>query len=244
MDLNEFLPFQCLYNNELESELSSTQLTLSKYQHLNFDPRIRCTRFNESVNPDVCFGNSSIYECDYYEFDDLISLVSHAYESDLGLFSMNIHSLPKNFLKLQTEYNLNLTEVFCVSETYLNVHTEGLYSIPQFDAFLMSRVSRAGGGAAVYCRNKLNAKLAANLCLSFNNLEMVFIEFQHGSRKLLIGSTYRPPKASFTIFLKEFESVYATIDLFIIYLFTIRVLSLTRKNIPSIRLLRKDIGTH
>ena len=212
MDLNEFFPFQCLNNNELESELSSTQLPLSNYQHLYFDPRIRCTKFNESVNPDVCFGNSSNYECDYYEFDDLISLVNHAYKSDLRLLSMNIHSIPKNLLKLQSEYNLNLIDVFCVSETYLNVHTEGLYNIPQFDMFPMSRVSKTGGGVAVYCRSKFNAKLAANLCLSSTNLEMVFVEFEHGSRKLLIRSIYRPPKASFTIFLEEFESVLATID--------------------------------
>ena len=82
---NEFLPFQCFNNNELMSELCSAQLPLSNYQQLYFDPRIRCTRFNERVNPDVRLDNSSNYECDYYEFGDLISLVNHAYKSDLRL---------------------------------------------------------------------------------------------------------------------------------------------------------------
>ena len=65
---------------------------------------------------------------------------------------------------------------------------------------------------AIYCRSHLNARVATHLCSSSADLEMVFIKIEIGKQEYLIGSIYRPPLPSITMFLEEFEHVLTAIE--------------------------------
>ena len=81
-------------------------------------------------------------------------------------------------------YNIDIA---IISETHLKKkHLDGCFQINGYTLFRRDRIGRRGGGVAVYVREQLSAKEWTSPC-DQPDFELLWIEVQAGSRKLLSG---------------------------------------------------------
>ena len=135
-------PFDLLNDVELLTEFrQEVLLPLSSYQHIFFDPGLHSDRFNECTTPDNTINREVSDECNYYNYEDVTYKLSNVHDRDLRTLSLNIRSMTKILIKIQTEYSriLNVSDLFCVSEIWLTDDAEQIYNIASFSKFSLQR---------------------------------------------------------------------------------------------------------
>ena len=214
MDSTFLFPFDLLNDVELLTEFRQEVLPLSSYQHLLFDPHLHSDRFNEHISPDNAVNREVSDECNFYNYEDVTYKLSNVHDRELRILSLNIRSIPKNLIKIQTEYSriLNVTDLFCVSETWLTDDIEHIYNIASFSKFSLQRKHSKGGGVLIYCRNYISAEIVDCLSCTLSHLELIFINFSIGGKNYLVGSLYRPPASNFNDFTSELERILLKIQ--------------------------------
>ena len=105
MDNTFVFPFDLLNDVELLTEFRQEILPLSSYQHLLFDPHLHSDRFNEYKTYDNAISREVSDECNYYNYEDVTYKLSKVHDCELRNLSLNIRSIPKNWIKIQTEYS-------------------------------------------------------------------------------------------------------------------------------------------
>ena len=213
MDLETLFPFQTLSDADFLNENTNIYVSFSDYQNMYFDPRMAFDRFNEFANIDELSYEINNVECNYYNSSEFHNMLENVCDSNLRIVSLNIRSIPKNLLRLETEYAsiLHSTDIFCISETYLTAEIESLYEIPSFNKYAMSRKSSKAGGVALYCRSFLESEIVDNLSMVSDCIEMVFVKIFAAGKNYLVGSIYRSPSFPLISFIEEFGFVLQTI---------------------------------
>ena len=206
-------PFQTLTDHELLKELSEETLSFNEYCNMYFDPQFPRDRFTEFAYNDEVYQNLQSSDSKYYSSDDFIQNLEDVHSNDLKIVSLNVRSIPKNLLKIQTEHAqiLNMMDIFCVTETWLNSDIENLYNLPNFNRFSVHRESDKAGGVTLYCKQFLNVEPVDHLCSISNCIEKVFVKFRISDKNYLVGSIYRPPSCRVDLFTEDFEELLHTI---------------------------------
>lgn len=109
----------------------------------------------------------------------------------LNICHINAQSLTRKIDEFRYLFVDSGADIVCVSETWFSpAIKDNLIGVDGFNIFRNDRYS-LGGGVAIYARKNISCKL---LCKSNNDekVEYIFIEVTIKSRKLLIGSVYRP----------------------------------------------------
>ena len=101
-------------------------------------------------------------------------------ENGLSIINFNTRSLNAYFEKNQ-DYLIDLKfsfDVVTITETWMNKSSNvNNFHLNGHEMFHVDRLSRKGGGVAVYINNKFNCKLLNDQCLSIENVcECVTVE--------------------------------------------------------------------
>jgi len=115
----------------------------------------------------------------------------------LKIYHINIRSLNKNFSSLynfifETEPDIVcLTEIWQINDNS-NVHING------YNFEFVSRIAKRGGGVGMYIREGITYSL---IKITNKHIENLFIKFQAGGKKHIVGCIYRPPNFEIDVFL-------------------------------------------
>jgi len=95
-------------------------------------------------------------------------------------------------------------DVIALSETWLNPACESLYSntLPSYNFFSKSRISRKGGGVGIYILSKYNVHIL-QLNINITSFEFIALNAVYEDVHMVILSLYRPPNADCTTFNDE-----------------------------------------
>lgn len=157
---------------------------------------------------DDCFAHvmQTFSDCKYYSPDDVRMLDNNCFTNSVSCLHMNCRSLPAHLADIQAFLqNVNVCfDIIALSETWLSPTCESLYcsSLPSYNFFSKSRISRQGGGVGVYvlCKYSVHT-LQLNLRItSFEFIALVAIcEDVH----MIILTIYRPPNTDYSTFNNE-----------------------------------------
>ena len=152
----------------------------------------------DDIDPDLNYYNELHFlngvNCSYMNEDSLKKMYdSHTlktHKSYLSLFHMNIRSIPRNINAMSDYIDcLNIDfHVIGIRETWLKEDNCGLYDIPRYHCKEKPRLSKVGGGVAIYVKDFMSF-IPRNDLSVFNDLvEMVFFEIYVGD--LTDGKSY------------------------------------------------------
>ena len=214
MDSLFLFPFYVLNDAELLTEFCQDVLPLSSYEHLIFNPHLSSDRFNEYMTPEHGTSDGISNECNYYDYQDITYKLSSVHDRELRIMSMNIRSIPKNLIKIHTEYSniLDVVDLFCVSETWLKYEIEHIYNIPSFRKFSLQCQHSKAGRVLIYCKNYISADIVDCLSCTLPHIELIFIKFSIGAKNYLVGSVYRSPSSILSDFHSELERIFQIIQ--------------------------------
>ena len=130
-------------------------------------------------------------------FNNFVNLNLSSDKDSLSLIHINIRSLSKNYetFKIALETIDLKFDLICVSETWMHEHVLDIY-FPNYVPYHKMRSDRRGGGVAIYVKNVFLSKELAHIGLCNENTECIFTEITHRNKKIVIGTTYRPPSGN------------------------------------------------
>ena len=128
----------------------------------------------------------------------ILIYISHDVEVNPGplcsleISHLNVRSLRNKIDIVETELNNN--DILCLTETHLNpdiVDSDLIIDNYSSEFDRLDRRTGPGGGIIIYHKNNISVKRRPDL--EHLNLEMLWIEIQINTHKLLLGCIYRPP---------------------------------------------------
>ena len=157
--------------------------------------------YNQDENDETIITN-----CNYFTEDQLFERFHDTSHSNLTLFNFNIRSMNRNFDKLIVlleKLNFDLS-VIGLTETWFSEKPHSLYSLPGYDLVTNNRLTRQGGGVALYVSLKYEYNVQQELNVMSDLLETLFIEMKvPGKRNIVVGIIYRPPQGNVNLFVNE-----------------------------------------
>lgn len=109
----------------------------------------------------------------------------------LNICHINAQSLTHKIDEFRYLFEDSGADIVCVSETWFSsAITDSLIAVADFNLFRNDRSSH-GGGVAIYIKKNISCKLLRKSNTD-EKVEYIFIEVAISSRKLLIGTVYRP----------------------------------------------------
>ena len=165
----------------------------------------------DDFEEDFSFVESVWADCRYYTLPEQLGI-----NGEFNVLHINARSV-KN--KIDHIYNFLMNSgvdwsIVCVSETWLNEHTEHLFQMDGFSMYACSRLDGVGGGTAIY----VNTRLESNERIDLKNtdFEACFIEvslqLQSKKKRVIIGSIYKPPSSNSNVFLEYLEKLLNVLE--------------------------------
>lgn len=120
------------------------------------------------------------------------------YPKNLNIAHINGQSISAHFDEIKNilAFNEEL-HILCISETWLQSHTNKSVSIPGFKIFRADRTVTKAGGVAIYIKDNIKAKVISK-SLGKAGPDYLFIEIYTMFSKVLLSGIYRPPSVSYT----------------------------------------------
>ena len=135
------------------------------------------------------------------KLQSIVHINARSLISNIDLFCSNLKLLRQKF------------SIICVSETWTDVHTEQLISIPGYECICRSRSTRRGGGLALYIDTDLNVVVKNRSDLDspdFSIYESLIVQLSpaNGSTKdIIVGVIYKPPNTNVESFVSNFSRI-------------------------------------
>ena len=126
----------------------------------------------------------------------------------LNFITLNCQSLRKKTHELKAILLDQKIDVVILQETWLyegdsSVYTE--FEEMGYKTIKLERVSKKGGGLAIFIRNDKHTKLKVFYNFKYQSFENLFCSANFGKNNILIANIYRPPSLSKSNFVMEFE---------------------------------------
>ena len=106
---------------------------------------------------------------------------------------LNVNSLSRKFMEIHEILQLNLTDMFFLSETKL----DNSFPNAQFNAspFIIHRLDRNahGGGLLVYVRETSPHKFRSDIAINMNGIESIVIQVKTNKINMMFLHLYKPP---------------------------------------------------
>lgn len=121
---------------------------------------------------------------------------------------LNVKSLSAKINELRIFIKQNEIDVLTISETWLNEN------IPTanvtIDDYIFVRCDRdyRGGGVGVYIKKNIKYSLFS---ASTNTINQIWLAIEASNTKLVVGTSYRPPKMNIKLFLNEIETALSLV---------------------------------
>ena len=209
--LSEVFPFNHFTNGrDFRGAVDSFFLDrrhLDKASQLLFNPL--CEEFKDTL-VDL---NRTIGNCSYYDEKQFVKMNKDFIGKYDGQFSMichNINGLPKK----RDEFELLLEtlhhnfDILGFTETHLNGVSEKLTTLGDYKWLSNSRISKKGGGVAIYLRPHLTFKRRTDIDIFEEGVfESIFVEVNRGCGSYIVGVIYRPPDSDMARFLSSLNIV-------------------------------------
>lgn len=97
-------------------------------------------------------------------------------------------------------------DIICLTETWFTKEREENSQIPGYNLFCSNRIRRVGGGAAIYIRSNINAKVIDRL--DSPTVSAVWLLTRHSDMpKMILSCIYHPPSSDNNATLNYLESV-------------------------------------
>lgn len=130
----------------------------------------------------------------YYNFEEYISTTESLGSDYVNLIHINIRSLRKNFVNLQSFLKClpKSLDIVVITETWLLEHTKHLYSLEGYEPIHLKRTERIHGGGSICIRDILNFDLLSEFCNIKENIEICTTEIKFENTKYIISVVYRP----------------------------------------------------
>ena len=153
--------------------------------------------YNLNLDSDdyLTLGRNNIDE--YYDIQNFNTNFDSLTLNDLGIFHLNIRSLPRNGNELVSFLSTlnHRFSVICCSETWLNSNRfiENLF--PNYNQYHSMRPSNQplGGGVAIFIHKDLQSEYLADISCNNGSIECVFASINHRDKNFVIGCCYRQP---------------------------------------------------
>ena len=205
MNFNCELPFSFLSNLEILSLYEVTVLDFASYCNKTFDPNDRCYE-DMRFNTDLTHSNYEL-NCNYFNIgSELEKYMKNKSLNHIQRLYMNIGSIPKRLIEIQTEIKVTNLDVLAFFETRLSEDIENLYKLENYVMFSNSRNTR-GGGVSIYIRSIFSSQVVKQFSIMEPYMETIFVKFTYREIKYLFGIVYRPPSSSTRDFLDNYSNM-------------------------------------
>ena len=153
--------------------------------------------------PELQRYNDYANSIQYFDVDRFNSMNNN--NLDLKILHLNIRSLGSNMQDLCALLSMLSCrfDAICITESWLNDHTEPLYGIPGYRAYHSLRpVGLRGGGISVFISQGFQATEVRGSRISNQTIESLFINVnQPGANKsFILGTVYKPPSSDCVAF--------------------------------------------
>ena len=210
------LPSSDLVNSELNERSIKVIPPICNYDNIYFSPAQLLERNCELPPERISLTNAHDFSSNHFDFDQHLmqSLGINDEQSTLPL-SINIRSAPRHVVKFVADFHECTPDVIGLCETRLNVELEPLYTLPSFNTFFNS-LNTQGGGTLLHTSQKMKSTELANLTLTLQYFETIFVHVQLFFKNSIFGNTYRPSNSDINSFLSEILEVLTSIIIIII----------------------------
>ena len=148
-----------------------------------------------------------------YDFDKYVSPLLKDNQETMSFIHLNIRSIKANGNEFNSYLEtLDLSfDCIALTETWLKHDSDNTYTLSGYKAVNRTRKNRQGGGVSILLKEGISYKIKENLCIMNNYIECVFIEARM-SKKVLIGTIYRPPDKKIKDFNLHLLSILETVS--------------------------------
>ena len=130
-------------------------------------------------------------------------------KNDINIMHVNCRSIKRNFDDFKTllsNVDNHLTAI-AVSETWLTPDVENMYNLNGYKLFCNSRLTKIGGGVALYVNSNLSSNIINDMSITSDNIETIFIQTEYQNKKIVMGCIYRPPNTDINNFNKSLSDI-------------------------------------
>jgi hypothetical protein len=172
---------------------------------VNFD--FKHSLFSNNEDDDFDYSGSPYdvtnISCTYVDETDFTKL---KHVNNFKIMSLNIQSLPAKFSELKSliaclQINNCEPDVICLQELW-QFNTDVDFTIAGYHPLLykLRNNNTQGGGVGIYAKNMYNFAHLSTVSVFHDRLfESIFCEVAIGSKKIVIGSVYRPTKSVYNL---------------------------------------------
>ena len=164
------------------------------------------------------FNIKMVDTCKYYTEDkfnsDLQNVLISSAAQLLSLCHFNIRSTVCN-LGVFEQYLETLNHSFTaigITETWFKDNNADLYTLQGYNVVEKHRVSKRGGGVAVYIKQGIHFTQRVDLSVFNDSIETVFIEIDkfevHSETNIIVGVIYRPHNTDMKLFSELMTDVF------------------------------------
>lgn len=185
------------------------QVELNTFE--NYDHSIR--DMDLDIDPDINFFSNINNSCKYYTTEQF----NHNINTDgkLSIVHINGRSLYANFKSIKN-YLHSFSQPFniiAISETWINDERGIDFEMDGYELTYSNRLSKGGGGVAIYVDTNFNFKSVEAMSQVVDNLlECTTIEIcMENKRNVLISCVYRAPDSSIDKFREWMEDMFSSI---------------------------------
>lgn len=123
-------------------------------------------------------------------------------QNSISFFSLNARSL---FNKMDELRCLDLPHVIAICESWcVGTEPDSIYDLPGYDIIRCDRKTGPGGGVVLYVQSKLNYHVLSNVEVA--GFESLWVSLGNPKSSVIVGCTYRPPRANPTDFCTSLEA--------------------------------------
>ena len=204
------LPFYNLSDSELLSVFgSSEKLGFERYSDLVFDTLEYNEEFDQNLN--WLYSNAVSYGAsDYYELSDFFELArkNKPKKNCLLTLFMNIRSISKNLNEFLEDYVHSDIKYDFISfcETRLVENIGSIFNLHGFN-MVTKNYGGGGGGVVIYINKKYSFNAIAEISVTENFFESIFVKVSIHKSNFIVGCIYRSPGSDVQSFIDKFSAV-------------------------------------
>ena len=129
------------------------------------------------------------------------------------LAHLNVRSLTAHFNDFSEHMLSNSYDVIAIGESWLTAAVQDhMIRLPGYNLERLDRVTRRGGGVALYLTESLSYRRLPDFDYNREGLECMVVELGLGGVRACICVMYRPPNGNITSFLEDFDALLSDLN--------------------------------
>ena len=172
---------------------------------------LRAAKNNQNIELDLEFNCDDTCE---YVTNDLFESIENN-RNDLKIVHLNIRGLKSKADDLShLLVQLKNPEIIMLNETWLKESDNNRINLPNYKYEGIPRVNKKGGGVGFLIRSDTQYRIRNDLLPDDQTpaCEQCYIEIKNNTKKVIVGTMYRPPSTNISEFIKTFNTQIGKIN--------------------------------